>query len=284
MAKSTAISPTSPMTSFCSSRIRGTAGSMAIRRSNSSASTCRGQRNSNASPSARAKDPMMAAPLHRWVNGDAAFEFLGSICRYCESRSLPASTAQKRLLIAVPQVRRPGCRSRARACPGPAIAKCLRTSAIEQRGRTSTISRNGCPADNPERETDVTGHPASLSAFALLGKDTPRPGSQGRKLELSRYSGMDAAPQADADDRRLSANSDSSSRGGVLLRHASHSPSHRRTGLFGLALSEKPGRSCKSSWLVDREGLLHECRLSHDRQHAWTAQRTCRGTTSALPG
>jgi hypothetical protein len=62
--------------SFCSSRIRGTAGSMAIRRSNSSASTCRRRRNSNASLSARAKDPMVATPLHGWVNGDAAFEFL----------------------------------------------------------------------------------------------------------------------------------------------------------------------------------------------------------------
>ncbi len=50
---------------------------MAIRRSNSSASTCRRRRNSNASPSARAKDPMVATPLHGWVNGDAAFEFLG---------------------------------------------------------------------------------------------------------------------------------------------------------------------------------------------------------------
>ena len=27
--------------------------------------------------SARAKDPMVATPLHGWVNGDAAFEFLG---------------------------------------------------------------------------------------------------------------------------------------------------------------------------------------------------------------
>src|SRR3984893_2343172 len=140
------------------------------------------------------------------------------------------------------------------------------------------------PADNTGRETHVTGHPASLPTFALLGKDSPRPGAQGLKLELSRYSGMDAAPQADADDRRLSANADPSSWGGVLLRYASHSPSHRRIGLFGHALSKGPGRSCKSSWLVDREGLLHECRLSHDRQHVWTAQRTCRGTTSALPG
>src|ERR1700730_6202383 len=60
------------------------------------------------------------------------------------------------------------------------------------------------PADNTGRETHVTGHSASLPTFALLGKDTPRPGSQGRKLELSRYSGMDAAPEADAGDRRLS--------------------------------------------------------------------------------
>src|SRR6266853_196146 len=150
-------------------------------------------------------------------------------------------------------------------------------------GRTLTLSWNGCPADNTGRETHVTGHPASLPTFALLGKDTPRPGSQGRKLELCRYSGMDAAPQADADDRRLSANSDPSSRGGVLLRYAAHSPSHRRIGLFGVALSERSRRSCKSSWLVDREGLLHECRLSHDRQHAWTASRAYRGTTSALP-
>src|SRR5216683_3834385 len=151
-------------------------------------------------------------------------------------------------------------------------------------GRTLTISWNGCPADNTGRETHVTGHPASLPTFALLGKDTPRPGSQGRKLELCRYSGMDAAPQADADDRRLSANSDPSSRGGVLLRYASHSPSHRRIGLFGLALSERSGRSCKGSWLVDRERLLHECRVSHDRQHGRAPSRACRGTTSALPG
>jgi len=40
-----------------------------------------------------------------------------------------------------------------------------------------------------------------------------RPGSQGRKLELRRNSGMDAAPQAHTDDRRLSANSDPSGRG-----------------------------------------------------------------------
>src|SRR5450755_4616826 len=66
MAKSTAMSPTSPMTSFCSSRIRGTAGSMEIRRSNSPASTCRRRRNSNASPSGRAKDQMVATPLHGW--------------------------------------------------------------------------------------------------------------------------------------------------------------------------------------------------------------------------
>jgi hypothetical protein len=31
----------------------------------------------NASLSARAKDPMVAARLHGWINGDAAFEFLG---------------------------------------------------------------------------------------------------------------------------------------------------------------------------------------------------------------
>src|SRR5260221_2202864 len=132
-------------------------------------------------------------------------------------------------------------------------------------------------------KTHVKGHPAPLSAFALLGKDTPRPGSQGRKLELRRNSGMDAAPQAHPDDRRLSANSDPSSRGRVLLRHAAHSSSHRRTGHFGLALSERSRRACKGSWLVDRERLLHECRLSHDRQHAWTPPRTYRGTTSALP-
>ena len=40
----------------------------------------------------------------------------------------------------------------------------------------------------------------------------------------------------------------------------------------------------KASRLVDREGLLHQRRLSHDRQHAWTPPRTHRRTASALPG
>jgi hypothetical protein len=43
----------------------------ATSRSNSSASKCR--KRSNASLSARAKDPMMATPLRGWINGDAAF-------------------------------------------------------------------------------------------------------------------------------------------------------------------------------------------------------------------
>src|SRR5450432_651755 len=198
MANSTARSPTSPMTSFCSSRIRGTAGSMAIRRSNSSASTCRRRRNSKASPSARAK----------------AF-----------SRCRSSSSDGGRDLVSV----------KGSGHPGPQSSE-MRPQQAPTKGQTQTIREDGTSADHTGRENNVKSHPASLSAFALLGKNTPRLRSQGYHLELGRNSGMDTAPQTYSDDGRLSANSDPSSRGRVLLRHAAHSSGHRRTGHLGVAL------------------------------------------------
>src|SRR3954469_8541051 len=68
MANSTAKSLTSPMISFCSTRIRGTAGSTATSRSNSSASTCR--KRSNANLLARAK----IVPSQAHADGESASE------------------------------------------------------------------------------------------------------------------------------------------------------------------------------------------------------------------
>ena len=95
---------------------------------------------------------------------------------------------------------------------------------------------------------------------------------------------MDAAPQAHADDGWLSTNSDPSSRRRVLLRHPAHSSSHRRTGNVGSAYPKNQEGLAKALRLVDGERLLHECRVSHDRQHAGTPPGTDRRTTSALPG
>src|ERR1700722_1336567 len=115
---------------------------------------------------------------------------------------------------------------------GPSRAALSRNASatISNEGGNSTIRWDGTSADNIGRETHVKGHPAPLPTFALLGKDTLGSGPQGPELELSRYSGMDAAPQAHTDDRRLSAHSHPSDRGGVLLRHAAHSSRHREVG------------------------------------------------------
>src|SRR4051812_18093715 len=142
---------------------------------------------------------------------------------------------------------------------------------LEQKG-----SLPASPTRNSGRETHVTGHSASLSAFALLGKNTPRARTRGRNLELSRDSGVDASSQAHTDDRRLSPNPHPSSRGRVLLRHAAYSSRHRKAGYSGCALSERSGGARKGRWLVDREGLFHECRMPHDRQYAGASTRTHR--------
>ena len=63
-----------------------------------------------------------------------------------------------------------------------------------------------------------------------------------------------------------------------------HSSSHRTVGNARFALPEGSGRCRKSSWLVDRKGLFHECRLSHYRQHAGAPTRAHRRTPTALPG
>jgi hypothetical protein len=71
-------------------------------------------------------------------------------------------------------------------------------------------------------------------------------------------------------------NADPADRGGVLLRHAPHRPRRGGAGLVGRTLSEGPGRPCQGARLVDREGLVLQCGVSHHRQHAGIAAGTDR--------
>ena len=55
-----------------------------------------------------------------------------------------------------------------------------------------------------------------------------------------------------------------------------------RIGRFRRALSKRTGRPGQGFRLVDREGILLERRVSHDRQHARNPPRACRRTAPVL--
>src|SRR5262249_4026319 len=127
---------------------------------------------------------------------------------------------------------------------------------------------NRSPESKSMRRTAfVRDHSASLSTLALLGEDSPGSWPQGPELALGRNPGMDTASQAHPDDGWLSAHSHSSDRSGVLLRHTAHCSGHREAGRLAAALSKGTERSRQGFRLVDREGLLHERRMPHGRQH-----------------
>src|SRR6266852_5650351 len=122
-----------------------------------------------------------------------------------------------------------------------------------------------------EGEKDARDDPASLSTVSVLGEDSPRARPQGGELALGRDSGLDAASEADADDRRLSPDADPSTRRGILLRYPSDPAGHRGAWFVKEPLSSAPRRNDEGPLLVDREEFVHERGVPDDRQHGWQA-------------
>src|ERR1700736_5683855 len=129
---------------------------------------------------------------------------------------------------------------------------------------------------NEERGgNDARDDPASLSTVSVLGEDSPCAWAQGVELALGRDSSLDAAPEADADDRRLSPDADPASRRGILLRSPFDPPCHRGAWFVKEPLSSGPGRNGEGPLLVDREEFVHERGVPDDRQYDW---QTASGT------
>src|SRR5216684_8407246 len=85
-----------------------------------------------------------------------------------------------------------------RRCHPITVDSLWHSSGIRSLTDTANITCDG-------REKENARHcPASLSALALFGEDPSRFWSQGFELALRRHSGLDATPEADADDRRVS--------------------------------------------------------------------------------
>src|SRR6202165_5729652 len=118
---------------------------------------------------------------------------------------------------------------------------------------------------------DARDHTASLPTVSVLGKDSPSARPQGVELALGRDSGLDAASQADADDRRLSPGADPPSRRGILLRYPSDPACPRGAWFVKEPLSNGPGRNGEGPLLVDREKFVHERSVPDDRQYGWQA-------------
>src|SRR6185437_2481476 len=150
---------------------------------------------------------------------------------------------------------------------GVSVSRNAHEEALSNRERISAIGWYVCRITRG-RKTYVKDHLASLRSLALLGKGTARPGSQRHHVELRRHSHLDAAPQAHADDRRLSKNPDSPDRSRILLRHPAHHSNHREIGSVRRALSKRAGSDDEGLRLVDREGLFLQRRVPDDRQHA----------------
>src|SRR6202163_2759867 len=131
--------------------------------------------------------------------------------------------------------------------------------------------RRRCRQNEERGGKDVRDDPASLSTVSVLGEDSPRARPQGVELALGRDSGLDAAPEADPDDRRLSPDADPANRRGILLRYSSNPECHRGAWFVKEPLSSAPGRNGESPLLVDREELVHERGVPDHRQYGWQA-------------
>src|SRR6266851_1156554 len=118
---------------------------------------------------------------------------------------------------------------------------------------------------------------------AILHHYQLSPYSEKIRLALGRDSGLDAASQADADDRGVSPDADPSTRRGVLLRHPSDPACHRGAWVVQEPLSGGPGRSGEGPLLVDREEFVHERGMPDDRQYGGqAAARVDRRAPAAL--
>src|ERR1700738_2732345 len=122
-----------------------------------------------------------------------------------------------------------------------------------------------------EEDKDARDDPASLSTVSVLGEDSPRARPQGVELALGRDSGLDAASEADADDRRLSPDADPTNWRGTLLLSPSDPACHRGAWFVKEPLSSAPRRNGEGPLLLDREEFVHERGVPDDRQYDWQA-------------
>jgi hypothetical protein len=117
---------------------------MAIRRSNSSASTCRRRRNSNASPSAQAKDPMVGrakCPPHSFYSGKRPKDIASR-----ETLPLPIMPPMDRSFSAICRLRRRATRSQPPSGPGDGGRRSLPSKCEHARplSQIPGLCRRGC--------------------------------------------------------------------------------------------------------------------------------------------